>query len=356
MHEIDIILTNLIEKNKTPSVQYFLFNKDNIIHKFLGGFADIKNQREVDEYTTYRAFSVTKTFTALAILQLSELGKFNIDDSVKKYLPDFPYSSDIRIWQLMTHTAGIPNPNPLSWIHLPEEHPTFDRNKFFNELFNKYKKTRSKPNEKFSYSNLGYILLGRLIEKVSGQTYEDYIRDHIIKRLDVYPSELDFKTYGKNQHAKGYQKQKSLLNLILGLFIDKSKFMNQPEGVWKPFKNYFINGPSYGGLIGTPIAFVKYIQELMQMPSKLLTNPSIKKLFTENLTNNGKASGMGLSWFSGKLNSFRYFAHSGGGGGYYCELRIYPELKMGSVLMMNRSGMTDQRYLNKLDQHYIKIY
>ena len=356
MHEIDSILTNLIEKNKTPSVQYFLFNKDSIIHKFIKGYADIKNKQLVDEYTTYRAFSMTKTFTALAILQLAEMGKFNIDDPIKQHLPDFPYSSGIKIWQLITHTAGVPNPNPLSWIHLPEEHKTFDRIQFFNQIFFKYNRTKSKPNEKFSYSNLGYILLGRLIEKVSGQTYEDYIRDCIIKRLDVYPSELDFNTYSKNQHAKGYHKQKSLLNLILGFFIDKSKFMGPSEGVWKPFKEYYINGASYGGLIGTPIAFMKYIQELMQSHSKLLTDQSIKRIFIENLTNNGKASGMGLSWFSGKLNSFRYFAHAGGGGGYYCEIRIYPELKMGSVIMMNRSGMTDQRYLDKLDQHYIKIY
>ena len=136
MHEIDIILSKLIEKNKTPSVQYFLFNKDNIIHKFIAGHADIKNQKKVDEYTTYNAFSVTKTFTSLAILQLAEMGKFNIDDYIIKHLPDFPYSSEIRIWQLMTHSSGIPNPNPISWIHLPEEHQTFDKNIFFNPIFN----------------------------------------------------------------------------------------------------------------------------------------------------------------------------------------------------------------------------
>jgi len=356
MHEIDLILTKLIEKNKTPSVQYFLFNKDNIIHKFVGGFTDIKNQIKVDEYTTYCAFSVTKTFTALAILQLAEMGKFSIDDPVKKHLPDFPYSSDIRIWQLMAHSAGIPNPNPLSWIHLQEEHQAFDSNIFFNHIFNKHNKTKSKPNKKFAYSNLGYIFLARLIEKFSGQNYEDFVRDFIIKPLDVYPSELDFDFFNKNNHAKGYQKHKSLINYIMGFFIDKSKFMDAPEGIWIPFKRYYVNGTAYGGLIGTPLAFVKYIQELLQSHSKLLNPKSIKMLFTENLTSNGKASGMGLSWFSGNLNSFRYFAHPGGGGGYYCEIRIYPELKMGSVIMFNRTGMTNERILDKLDRHYIKIY
>ena len=199
MHEIDLILAKLIEKNKTPSVQYYLFNKDNIIHKFVDGFADIKNKKIVDEYTTYRAFSVTQTFTALAIMQLTEMGKFRIDDPVKKYLPDFPYSPDITIWQLMAHSAGIPNPNPLSWIHLPNEHEAFDSNKFFNHIFSKYNSIKSKPNQKFTYSNLGFIFLGQLIENFSGQNYEDFVRDFIIKRLDVYPSELDFDFFNKNK-------------------------------------------------------------------------------------------------------------------------------------------------------------
>jgi len=356
MHEIDLKLTKLIEKNKTPSVQYLLFNRENIIHEFIGGCSNIKDQKKVDKYTTYNAFSVTKTFTALAIMQLAETGKFSIDDPIKKYLPEFPYGSSIKIWNLLTHSSGIPNPNPLSWIHLPEEHENFDRKRFFNHIWNKYNKIKSVPNQKFKYSNLNYIFLSQLIENFSGQNYEDYVRDFIIKPLDLYPSELDFEIFSKNNHAIGYQKKRSIINYMMGFFIDKSKFMAKTEGIWIPFKRFYINDPSYGGLIGTPHAFMKYIQELLKPNSKLLDLKSIKLLFTENLTNNGKASGMGLSWFSGKLNGFRYFAHPGGGGGYYCELRIYPELKMGSVIMFNRTGWTNERFLDKLDKHYIKIY
>ena len=356
MHAIDKILINEIRKNKTPSVQYTLFNVDRIIHEFSDGFADIKNRKRVNDYTTYNVFSVTKTFTALAILQLAEKEKFNIDDPIKKYLPDFPYPSDIKIWQLMTHSAGISNPNPLNWIHLDSEHKNFNRNHFFDGILQKYSRPISQPNEKFKYSNLGYVLLGNLIEKVSGQKYEDYIKEWIIKPLELYPTELDFVIYNKNEHAKGYQKKMSLLNLLFGFFIKKSVFMEAREGSWIPFKNYYTNHPAYGGLIGRPNAFILYIQELLKPNSNLISDKSKKMLFTENRTNNGKASGMALSWFSGKLNSFRYFTHAGGGGGYYSEIRIYPELKMGSVLVLNRTGVSDQRFLDRLDQHYIKIY
>jgi D-alanyl-D-alanine carboxypeptidase len=353
MNETDNILAKQIAGNKTPSVQYLIFDKDTVIHKFQGGLADVENQKTINWNTTFNAFSVTKTFTALAMLQLAEKGKLDIDESARQYLSDFPYSSNITIRQLLAHTSGIPNPNPLSWIHLEAEHHDFDRNVFFNQVFKKNSKTKSEPNEKFSYSNLEYILLGQIIERVSEQTYEDYIRDNILKPLDIGPEELDFEIFNKNQHAIGYQKRFSLMNGILGFFIDKSKYMDKAEGNWKPFKSYYVNGASYGGLIGKPDAFVKYIQELLKTNSQVISDEYKEMLFSENFTNSKKPTGMCLSWFRGDLNGHEYFAHAGGGGGYYCEIRIYPDLSLGSIIMFNRSGMTDERFLDKLDKYYI---
>ena len=353
MIKVDELLMDLIEKNRTPSVQYVLFNKDSVIHSFKGGFADIKNQRNIEKFTTYHIFSVTKTFTALAVLQLAEAKKLDIDDSVKQYLPHFPYAPDITIRQLLTHTAGIPNPNPLNWIHLSEEDQNFNRNAFFDRIFSKHNKTTSRPNEKFSYSNLGYVLLGQLIEKVSGMGYENYIRKYILQALNISPKELDFEIFGKNQHARGYQKQFSFLNLVLGFFIDKAIYMDKPEGSWKPFREYYVNGASYGGLIGNSTALIKYVQELLKPNCKLLSKDYKKLLFSENYTLNKKATGMCLSWFTGDLNGNKYFTHAGGGGGYYCELRLYPDLETGSVILFNRTGVKDERFLDKVDIYHL---
>ncbi len=83
MKDIDDILQQQIDNNKTPSVQYVIFNEDSAIHRFKSGFADIKNRIQITENTTYNAYSVTKTFTALAILQLAEQGKIDIEHPVK---------------------------------------------------------------------------------------------------------------------------------------------------------------------------------------------------------------------------------------------------------------------------------
>jgi len=353
MNEMDHTLIELIRKDKTPSVQYAIFNKDSIIHKFQFGFADIKNKIETDEKTSYHAYSVTKTFTAIAVLQLAEQKKLNIDQPVKKYLPEFPYSAEITLRQLMTHSAGIPNPITLSWIHLAGENKTFDRNDFFRQIFIENNKTKSKPNKKYSYSNLGYVLLGQIIEKVSGLSYEDYIRENIFTPLNIKSNELGFTITEPIHHAKGYHKKYSFSNAFLGLFIDKSKYMDKTEGKWNSFKDNYVNGTSYGGLIGTSNSFVKYIQELLKPDCKLLTDDYKKMLFTENYTNDNKATGMCFSWFSGQLNGKQYYAHAGGGGGYYCEIRIYPKPGIGSVIMFNRTGMTDERFLDQLDKYII---
>jgi CubicO group peptidase (beta-lactamase class C family) len=351
MKEIDNILIKQVEKNKTPSVQYIIFNTDNIIHRFQFGLADIKNKINTSENTTYNAFSVTKTFTALAIMQLTEQKKIDIDQSIRNYLSGFPYSPEITVRQLMTHSAGITNPVPLGWIHPANEHQSFDRNSFFREVFSKNSKTKSKPNEKYAYSNLGYVLLGQLIEQVSGLNYEDYIRENILKKLNIKPGELDFTVTGINPHAKGYHKKFSISNAVLGFFLDKSKFVNGTEGRWNSFYDNYVNGASYGGLIGTSDAFVKYIQDLLKPNSRLISDNYKKILFTENYTNDNKGTGMCLSWFRGVLNGKQYFAHAGGGGGYYCEIRIYPDAGIGSVIMFNRTGMTDKRFLDKLDKY-----
>jgi CubicO group peptidase (beta-lactamase class C family) len=248
-----------VERGKTPSAEYLLFDKDNVIHKFKTGFVDIKNQKKVSDDTTYHAFSVTKTFTALAVMQLAEEKKVDLDESVKKYVPEFPYGSEISVRNLLTHTAGIPNPNPLSWIHLEKEHAIFDSKGFFDSIFKKHNKAKSKPNEKFRYSNLGYVLLGRLIETISGQAYENYIRHNILEPLEISPKELGFEIVEEGNLATGYQKKTSLMNLLLGFFIDKPKFMAKAEGKWKPVRRYQLNGASYGGWRGTPMACGKCV-------------------------------------------------------------------------------------------------
>ena len=348
------ILIEEVKKNRTPSVQYAIFDTERIIRRYTYGYADFENKKEATENTTYNAYSVTKTFTALAILQLAEQNKLRLDGALREYLPDIPYGPEITVKQVLSHSAGIPNPIPLNWIHLKNDHKTFDRNKFFMDIINKNNKVRSNPNEKFAYSNLGYVILGQLIEKISGVTYEDYIQDNIIKKLRIPVNDIGFEINDTTRHATGYHKKISFSNLLLGFLIDKSKYMSGTGNKWTSFKSFYVNGTSYGGLIGAPDAFIRYIRELLTPDNNLITKDSWNNLFTENFTAGNKPTGMCLSWFKGQLKGNVYFTHAGGGGGYYCEIRIYPDLGLGSVIFFNRTGMTDERFLDKVDKLYFE--
>ncbi len=354
MNETEKILMKEIEEHKSPSVQYLLFDQKNILKKYQFGYADLLNRKPVNDDTSYNAYSVTKTFTALAVLQLAAQNLVDINQPVINYLPDFVYSPQITIKQLLNHSSGLPNPIPLNWIHLADEHLSFKRDAFFSQVIAKNKKVKSLPNEKFAYSNLGYIILGNLIEKVSGKTYENYITDNILNKLGLTPCELGFEIADLKNQAKGYQKRYSILNLMLGFFINKSKFIGSSEGKWNPFNFFYVNGIVYGGLIGKPKAFVKYLQDLLRTDSLLISEEFKKLMFIENYTNNNKPTGMCISWFTGMLKGNKYYTHAGGGGGYYVELRIYPEQGIGSVIFFNRTGIKDERFLDKVDKIYFE--
>jgi len=351
--QISTFLQQQIAKRKTPGLYYAFFDAEKILYEFAGGKANLKNNIPVGAQTTFYGFSMTKTFTATAVLQLVEQGKLRLDDAVKTYLPDFVYGDDILVRHLLAHSGGLPNPLPISWIHLPEDHAAFDERSFFERVFRKNANVRSRPNDRFAYSNLGYVVLGQLIGQVSGLQYQQYVEQHILKPLALH----ERVGFVRQQHwnvAVGYQKAFSFGNFLLGFLLDKKRFMGEKTEGWKSFLPIYVNGAAYGGLIGTPGAFIAFAQDLLKNDGKLLSSESKQEMWRENRLNNGKASGMSLGWYKGNLNGRPYACHAGGGGGFYCELRIYPGLGLGSAIFTNRSGFSDERFLDKADAAFQK--
>jgi CubicO group peptidase (beta-lactamase class C family) len=351
MTNITQFLKSQVDNHETPSVHYAFFDTEGTIFELKYGSKQVKTNEPVSDSTMYHLFSVTKTFTALAVLQLVQSGKVALDRPVSEYLPSFTYPHDITVAQLLSHTAGTPNPLPLRWIHLEEEHRYFERDHFFAGIFQEHPKLVFKPGTEFKYSNLGYVVLGQLIEQVSGQTYEDYVRTNILRRAGIDSSEISFRL-DTSLHATGYQKRWSIGNLLLDILIDKRKFMGVHEGRWKPFRPFYNNGIAYGGLFGSARGLIKYAQALMKSDSVLLDERHKQILFAETVVG-GNGTGMSMSWFTGSLKRNRFVSHAGGGGGYYVELRVYPELGVGSVILYNRSGMRDERILDKTDAYFI---
>jgi D-alanyl-D-alanine carboxypeptidase len=334
-----------------PGLQYVVVNNDSIIYEKCIGLADISNNILLTLDHTMSAFSMTKTLTAIAVLQLVEKHLVKLDDKITSYF-EHPYDSEITVRQLLNHTSGIPNPIPLKWAHLSTNHFNFDEQVELSQVLEDNSVSKSKPGEKYRYSNIGYWLLGRLIEKVSKKEYTNYVIENIFEPLALTPDEIGFLIMDENNHAKGYLKKWSFMNLFGRFFIDRS-VLGDYEGSWLHIKNVYVNGPSFGGAIGSAKAFSRILQDLLSEKSKLLKEETRQLLYSQQKTNSDKKIDMTLGWHIDKLNGITYYFKEGGGAGFHSEMRIYPERKLASVLMTNRTSFHSRKILSELDINFV---
>ncbi|MBU1938069.1 beta-lactamase family protein [bacterium] len=186
-----------------------LIAKDgNVIYSKSFGMADKDLNIPNNEETKFNIGSIGKFFTSIAILQLAEAGKLNLTDSVEKYLPDFPKdkSQKITIHQLLLHTSGLSN---------YMTHPDYaDKKHLYRSIDDvlpliKNETLEFEPGERFGYSNSGYIVLGAIIEKVSGKKYAAYIQENIWQPAGMKDTGLFYKEQTVENRATGYVKDDS---------------------------------------------------------------------------------------------------------------------------------------------------
>ncbi len=340
---------NQVAGAQVPGLQYLVANAEEILFEYAGGWADIQNRRNMAADTTLMAYSMTKTFTAAAVLQLVERGRLGLDDEMDRYLPDTPYRGHgITVHQLLAHTAGLPNPIPLRWAHLAEEDATFDEAAALAAVLHTNSKLASEPGEKFAYSNIGYWLLGKIIEQASGQAYPVHLHTRVLTPLGLSHNEMGFTIPDPIRHAKGYLAKYSLTNLIKGLVTDR-KFWGDYEGNWLCLKSHHLNGPAFGGLVGTPRAFVRFLQDQLRPQSALFDVRTKRTFETQQADRGGRSIPMTLGWHMGKVNGTAYLFKEGGGGGFHSEMRLYPAHGFATLVMVNSTEFNSNKFLNRLD-------
>jgi CubicO group peptidase (beta-lactamase class C family) len=161
--------------------------KDSVFYSNPYGYANYQKRDSLSLNSTFQLASVSKQFTAVAILQLFERGKLNLTDSVSKYYPQFPFKN-ITIHQLLCHRSGLAN--YLYFLqHIPTTYDTIiDNQDVVNEIILKEPKSYYRADQRYHYSNTGYALLAAIVEKVSGQLFNEYLRTNIFEPLDMQTS------------------------------------------------------------------------------------------------------------------------------------------------------------------------
>jgi CubicO group peptidase (beta-lactamase class C family) len=166
------------------------------------GMANYEHDVPNTPQTKFRLGSISKQFTSMAIMQLQEKGMLNVDNPVIKYIPDYPETGNkITIQHLLTHTSGIP-----SFTSFPDYVKTMMIPSPVEKIVERFKDKplEFEPGEKFSYSNSGYVLLGYIIEKVAGTSYEKYIQENIFQPLNMKDTGYDHHTALLKHRAAGY--------------------------------------------------------------------------------------------------------------------------------------------------------
>jgi len=272
------------------------------------GFANLEWQIPDTPTTKFRIGSITKQFTAASILLLEERGKLKTDDPVKKYMPDAPAAWDkVTIFHLLTHTSGIPS--FTSFPDLPKRQLEAMTPQQLVDWF-RDKPLEFEPGTKWNYSNSGYVLLGYLIEKISGQSYADFVQQNIFTPLGMKDSGYDSNSAIIERRAAGYAPGK-----------------NGPENAG------FVNMTvplSAGGLYSTTEDLLRWEQGLFG--GKLLSPASLAKMTTP--FKEDYAFGLGVSSQGGH----KAITHDGGIQGFNTSMIYYPDEKLVIEVLANING------------------
>jgi CubicO group peptidase (beta-lactamase class C family) len=345
---------NQYVRSEVPGLQYIVVTADRVIFDYAGGWADIQGQKAMAASTTQMAYSMTKTFTAVAILQLAEQRKLNLDDVIDRYLPNAAYHGHgITLRQLLNHTSGVPNPIPLRWVHLAAEDSSFNESEALATVLRENPDLAFEPGRKFAYSNIGYWLLGKVVEQVTGQSYPAYIRGNILQPLRLPAQEMDFVIPDESRHANGYLKKYSFMNLVKGVVIDR-KFVGGYEEHWLRLNSHYLNGPAFGGLIGTARGISRFLQDQLRTKSVLFGLETKRLLETRQTDSAGRPIPMTLGWHVGETHGVAYFFKEGGGGGFHSEMRIYPARGIATVVLANSTNFGSTGFLNRVDRAFLE--
>jgi CubicO group peptidase (beta-lactamase class C family) len=186
--EFDQRMHELIEHNMAPSLAVKAVRGDSVVVASGYGHPTLGNQEVASAETVYLFGSMTKLFTATAVMQLRERGLIELDRPVRDYVQDFPLKSEsgreITIRHLLSHSSGIANPLPIRWVHLAEE-PTVSLDDLTRRLLTKYSRLTFELGSRYAYSNLGYLVLGQVVERVSGEGFPQYMQRHILDVLEM---------------------------------------------------------------------------------------------------------------------------------------------------------------------------
>ncbi|MGV3509320.1 MAG: serine hydrolase domain-containing protein [Sphingobacteriaceae bacterium] len=291
--KLDSLFSLLLNNNKAMG-SITISKNGNVLYSNASGYSriDENNKIRATENTKYRIGSITKMFTAVMIFQLIEEGKINLTTSINQFFPEIPNAEKISISNLLNHRSGLHNftddKDYASWMTQPKTH---------DEMLAIISKSKVdfEPNEKASYSNSNYIILGYMIEKITNQPYSKNITNRITSKIGLTNTYYGDKINTSNNESHSYR--------FANNWIKSSETdMSIPGGA--------------GGIVSTPTDLTKFIEALFSQ--KLISKNSLLQM-------KAITDGYGMGMFQYPFNTKKAYGHNGGIDGFASSLAYFPE-------------------------------
>jgi CubicO group peptidase (beta-lactamase class C family) len=310
-----------------PGAAVMVIEDGGIVYSGGFGYADLEKRIPIDARSTFRLGSLTKQFTAMAIMALAEAGKLDYDDAVIDYIPQLTEYPGVTIRHLLTHTSGLPDyydtidtsgGMPVN-ADLPAELASMDGPVFA-------------PGEKYEYSNPAYEMLPLIVEEVSGQTFAEFMSRHVFAPAGMDDSlffdhtepEIANRVYGYEPAAGGFS-------------LDDYDELN-----------YLVGS---GSMYATLEDFFAWDQTLDS--EAVVSASTLQDGFTRHTLNNGDEIDYGFGWRLDQRRGHRRIAHGGSWVGFRTSIAKYPDEKLTIVVLTNRTDGNPGTYVDRITDIYL---
>jgi CubicO group peptidase (beta-lactamase class C family) len=307
----DVLMSRQLKKEIHPGFTVLVSREGKVLFSKAYGMADVKGKKANTPDTTFRIGSISKQFTAAAILKLQERGKLSVKDSLAKYYPKWLNGKNITLHHLLTHTSGLYSytSNPFFAVQVSKPAniatliPAIQK-----------EKVNFAPGEEWEYCNSGYFVLGLIIEKVSGKSYGEFLQTEFFKPLGMNLTGVHMAGKEPEGESLGYAKGE------LGFKLSNNWDMSWAGGA--------------GALYSTTGDLQRWNEAVFG--GKVLKKETLRSAFTPvKLPDGSKTAPYGYGWIISEKRGLRVIRHGGGLQGFQSSLARFPDQKVTVVVLCN---------------------
>ncbi len=325
-NDVDANITGLFtafDAGAQPGVAVLVQRNDEVVYERGFGLADLSEHRRIDAQTLFRLASVSKQFTAAAVLKLEELERLSLDDLVSNYIPELSSYTGVRIRHLLNHTAGLPD----YYDQYRFDPGSMPANSDVALALKDLASPQFTPGEQFDYSNAAYEMLALLVERVSGMPFRDFMREKLF-------SAAGMKTAMVFDHTRP-----SIAKRALGYSPDNNAYrLNDYD---------LLNGiTGSGGVYASLRDFTAWLNALYAQ--QILPANTLGTAWAPGVLTNGELIDYGYGWNSDSYRGFKRVSHGGSWVGFRTHFTTFPEQRLSIVVLANRTDIEPAHYVEQI--------